>query len=33
VAEHGDVPDAEVIQQGAGVRGQLLEAVMDIGLG
>ena len=33
VAQHSDVPDAEVIQQGRGVRGQQLEAVMDIGLG
>jgi hypothetical protein len=33
VAEHGDLPDAEVVKQGRGVRGQQLEAVVDIGLG
>jgi hypothetical protein len=33
VAQHGDIPDVEVIEQGRGVGGQQLEAVMELGLG
>jgi hypothetical protein len=33
VTQHGHLADAEVIQESRGVGGQLLKAVVDVGLG